>query len=84
MRLSKQDIRRVASYFALQYLANQGRALVRISWSWKRSRISIGKGWKFMLRMSRLVRYDVHYARKQGVMLLMLHLRICLLRGKNY
>jgi hypothetical protein len=66
MNLAKDSIRRVGRYFALQYIADQHGALVRMSWSWKRSRIAIGKGWKFMLRLLRCVRHDAHYARKLG------------------
>ncbi len=64
MNLGNNSIRRVGRYFALQYLADQRGALVRMSWSWKRARVAIGKGWKFMVRMLRLVRHDVHYAYK--------------------
>jgi hypothetical protein len=55
MGLEKKDIRTVSRYFALQYLANQGDALVRMSWSWRRSRFAIGKGWKFMCRALRRI-----------------------------
>lgn len=54
MGLSKRDIRAVARYFAIQYLAGQS-ALVRMSWSWRRSRFAIGKAWKFMCRSLRLI-----------------------------
>jgi hypothetical protein len=50
MNLSKQDIRRVGRYFALQYLSDQRGALKRISWSWKRSRFALGKTWSFMVK----------------------------------
>jgi hypothetical protein len=50
MNLSKEDIRRVGRYFALQYLADQGDALIRMSWSWKRSRFALGKTWIFMVK----------------------------------
>jgi hypothetical protein len=50
MNLAKDSIRRVGRYFALQYLADQRGALVRMSWSWRRARFAIGKGWKFMCR----------------------------------
>jgi hypothetical protein len=55
MGLEKKDIRTVSRYFALQYLANQGDALVRMSWSWRRARFAIGKGWKFMWRALRRI-----------------------------
>ena len=54
MNLSKQDIRRVGRYFALQYLSDQRGALKRISWSWKRSRFALGKTWSFMVKQFRL------------------------------
>lgn len=54
MNLAKQDIRRVGRYFALQYLADQRGALVRMSWSWKRARFAIGKTWAFMVKQFRL------------------------------
>jgi len=50
MNLGKDSIRRVGRYFALQYLSDQRGALVRMSWSWKRSRFAIGKAWAFMIR----------------------------------
>jgi|GEM_PF-4976936 len=50
MNLAKDSIRRVGRYFALQYLSDQRGALVRMSWSWKRSRFAIGKAWAFMLK----------------------------------
>jgi hypothetical protein len=50
MNLAKDSIRRVARYFAVQYLADQEDALVRMSWSWRRSRFAIGKAWKFLCR----------------------------------
>jgi hypothetical protein len=50
MNLAKDSIRRVARYFAVQYLADQKNALVRMAWSWRRSRFAIGKAWKFMCR----------------------------------
>ena len=50
MNLAKDSIRRVGRYFAVQYLSDQRGALVRMSWSWKRSRFAIGKAWKFMCR----------------------------------
>lgn len=53
MRLSKEDIRRVGRYFALQYLSDQRGALKRISWSWRRSRFAIGKAWAFMVKAYR-------------------------------
>jgi hypothetical protein len=54
MRLSKEDIRRVGRYFALQYLSDQRGALKRISWSWKRSRFALEKTWSFMAKQFRL------------------------------
>jgi hypothetical protein len=66
MNLAKDSIRRVGRYFALQYLADQRGALVRMSWSWKRSKFAIGKGWKYMLRALRFARYNVNQARKRG------------------
>jgi hypothetical protein len=54
MGLSKRNIRAVARYFSIQYLAGQS-ALVRMSWSWRRSRFAIGKAWKFMCRSWRQI-----------------------------
>ena len=45
MGLKRSDIRAVSRYFALQYLADQRGALVRASWSWRRSRVAMGKAW---------------------------------------
>lgn len=53
MNLEKDSIRRVGRYFALQYLADQRGALVRMSWSWKRSKFALGKAWAFMLKAYR-------------------------------
>ena len=50
MNLGKDSIRRVGRYFALQCLSDQRGALVRMSWSWKRSRFAISKAWAFMLK----------------------------------
>jgi hypothetical protein len=55
MNLSKDDIRRIGRYFALQYLADQRGALVRMSWSWRRSRFAIGKSWKTLCRSWRQI-----------------------------
>lgn len=54
MRLSKEDIRRVGRYFAVQCLSDQRGALKRISWSWRRSRFALGKTWSFMVKQFRL------------------------------
>src|SRR5262245_15143600 len=64
MNLSKQSIKNVGRYFALQYLSDQRGALRRVSWSWRRSRFAIGKGWTFMKRAFRFVRYNDNQARK--------------------
>ncbi len=53
MNLGKDSIRRVGRYFALQYLADQRGALVRMSWSWRRSKFAIGKAWAFMVKVFR-------------------------------
>lgn len=58
MGLEKHDIRSVGRYFALQYLADQRGALVRMSWSWRRSRFAIGKAWKFMCRSLRRINHE--------------------------
>jgi hypothetical protein len=50
MHLAKDSIRRVGRYFALQYLSDQRGALIRMSWSWKRSRFAIGKAWSLLIR----------------------------------
>jgi hypothetical protein len=50
MNLAKDSICRVGRYFALQYLSDQHGALVRMSWSWKRSRFAIGKAWSLLVR----------------------------------
>jgi hypothetical protein len=49
MNLAKESIRRVGRYFALQYLSDQRGALVRMSWSWQRSRFAIGKAWSLLV-----------------------------------
>jgi len=41
----KGDVRRVSRYFALQYLAGQS-SVVRVSWSWWRAKLAIGRAWK--------------------------------------
>ncbi len=64
MDLSKQSIKNVGRYFALQYLSDQRGALRRVSWSWRRSRFAIGKGWNFMKRAFRFVRYNANQVRK--------------------
>jgi hypothetical protein len=46
MELCRTSIKRVGRYFALQYLADQRGALVRMSWSWWRSRVAIARGWE--------------------------------------
>jgi len=65
MNLSKQSIKNVGRYFAVQYLSDQRGALRRISWSWRRSRFAIGKGWHFMKRAFRFARYNANQARKR-------------------
>jgi hypothetical protein len=47
MGKSYTSIKRVGRYFAVQYLAGQS-SMVRISWSWWRGRLAIGKGWQFL------------------------------------
>jgi hypothetical protein len=49
MNLAKDSIRRVGRYFALQYLSDQRGALIRMSWSWQRSRFALGKGWSLLV-----------------------------------
>ena len=44
VKKTKKSIRNVAAYFVGQYLGGQS-AIVRISWSWWRSRVAIGKAW---------------------------------------
>ena len=65
MRLSKEDIRRVGRYFAVQYLSDQRSALKRISWSWKRSRFALGKTWSFMVKQFRLRSKEINVVRCQ-------------------
>lgn len=50
MNLSVQDIRAVGRYFALQYLSDQRGALVRMSYSWRRGEVALGKSWEFFKR----------------------------------
>jgi len=50
MGLARKDVRAVGRYFAIQYLADQRGALVRASWSWRRSRLAIGKAWEDLKR----------------------------------
>jgi hypothetical protein len=47
MNLSTTDIRRVGRYFALQYLSDQRGALVRMSYSWRRGEVALGKSWEY-------------------------------------
>lgn len=54
MGRSGNSVQRVARYIVSQYLAGQkASALVRASWSWWRSRVSIGRAWRFMKREMR-------------------------------
>lgn len=46
------DMRRVSRYLCTQYLADQS-ALVRISYSWWRCRVALGKGWGFIKKEMR-------------------------------
>jgi hypothetical protein len=52
MRVDRKDIRCVGRYFALQYLADQRGALVRMSWSWWRSRVALARGWESLKRLA--------------------------------
>ena len=47
MKGNKKSVKKVGRYFAIQYLAGQS-SLVRISWSWWRARLAIGKSWSFL------------------------------------
>jgi len=47
MKKDKHTVRNVGRYFAVQYLAGQS-SFVRMSWSWWRARLAIGKGWSFL------------------------------------
>ncbi|MGA2466201.1 MAG: hypothetical protein ABSH06_17850 [Thermodesulfobacteriota bacterium] len=47
MKKNKKSVKKVGSYFTIQYFAGQS-SLVRISWSWWRARLAIGKGWSFL------------------------------------
>lgn len=49
MGLSATDIKKVGRYFAIQYLATQEACKTRLSWSWRRGSIPIGRCWKFFL-----------------------------------
>jgi hypothetical protein len=49
----KGDVRRVSRYFALQYLAGQS-SITRVSWSWWRAKLAIGRAWKEFNREVRL------------------------------
>jgi len=53
MGLSRADVRFVGRYFAVQYLADQRGALVRMSWSWWRSRVALARGWETLKRLGR-------------------------------
>jgi len=53
MAVSKKDIKCVGRYFALQYLSDQGGALVRMSWSWWRSRVALARGWEALKAAAR-------------------------------
>jgi heme-degrading monooxygenase HmoA len=54
MRCTKKDIQSVGGYFALQYLSDQRGALVRMSWSWWRSRVALSRGWETLKKMGRV------------------------------
>jgi hypothetical protein len=53
MRVDRKDIKCVGRYFALQYLSDQRGALVRMSWSWWRSRVALARGWEALKRAGR-------------------------------
>lgn len=50
MNLGPSSIRSVGRYFALQYLSDQRGALVRMSYSWRRGELALGKSWSFFVR----------------------------------
>jgi hypothetical protein len=50
LKKNKNSIRNVARYFISQYLGGQS-AVVRVSWSWWRSRVAIGKAWVSFKRL---------------------------------
>lgn len=58
MGTSRTDAKRVSRYFAVQYLADQRGALVRMSWSWKRSRVAIAKAWKHLQKLASVTFQD--------------------------
>jgi hypothetical protein len=58
MKTFKAHVRRVANYLVTQYLAGQ-TSIVRISYSWWRSKVSIVSGWMALYREYRK-RSDVH------------------------
>jgi hypothetical protein len=47
LRAGGMNVKRVSRYFVSQYLANQD-AIKRVSWSWRRSRLPLGKAWTYM------------------------------------
>jgi hypothetical protein len=49
LRAESINVTRVSRYFVGQYLANQD-AIKRVSWSWRRSRLPLGKAWLYMKR----------------------------------
>lgn len=54
---SKADFRRMGGYLCAQYLAGQ-EASSRVSWSWWRSRVAIGKAWNYFKREARKMFLD--------------------------
>jgi len=47
---TKKDKRKVSSYIATQYLADQHGATVRMSYSWWRSSVALGRAWAELKR----------------------------------
>jgi hypothetical protein len=49
LRVGNRNVKRVSQYLVSQYLANQ-EAIIRVSWSWRRSRLPLGKAWSYLKR----------------------------------
>jgi hypothetical protein len=49
---SRKDQKCVSKYLVTQYLADQSGALVRVTYSWYRSKVAIGKAWESLKRLS--------------------------------
>jgi hypothetical protein len=59
IKKNKSSIKRVSRYMACQYLADQDQ-LERMSWSWWRSKVAIGKAWEMFSHEVGRAMYDVY------------------------